>query len=1302
MSFHLLTSAGITNRFVVCDRLLVDPCRGILFREVETEQAAAGEVVLVTGGSGFIGSNLVEDLLELDYRVRVFDNLVTGNIQYLPLDHPRLEFYFGDIMDRKELWKAMKGVTGIIHLAAASKVLPSLKNSTMATFNVNVNSVGTANVLEVAQQSGTVQKVVFAASSTYYGNQDLPYRESDHFAPSSPYSASKAMGELQMQTFDKIYNLPTVSLRFFMVYGPRQPRSGAYAIVAGVFAGQKERGEPLTVEGGTDKLMTGVIVAGDGLQFRDFVHVKDISRGIVLAYQNERVREGQPINLGSGEARTVQELADLVSSNQRRLPPRKNDLRGTLADTCRAKDLLGWSIRRDFRTEMGRIVKDTLAGKGLYLAKWFEKPETLLWLEKKIPGELVGCHVNRGKDDVLALTASEGKEEPNRSSNRFLDIFRCGHREARPSEASSGSTAVSRSQSDVAKARFPILDPELVDLTKFHREPVAGDNSCLFTAVIRSLKLNGMSTRDLRGIVARTIEANPERYTEAVLEQPPKKYSKWICKDTSWGGYIELSILAPHFGVQINTIGIMTGHFYKYPQDVSENTPCVYLLHDGAHYDYVASQSLVDDSRVSIFSSSDARVAKAAKGVADELRKRKQFTDFGGFTLQCQECFALVIGQAAVMPRRMQIVAIRRLVEAFGPDHSEWRLWLEEVSKGMSSSSTKLSTDAAAEALLSLYRIRDHNPAVTDRIMAFLSDQYFTTDKSDPQHIVALIEAWGSIDTSVWDAKALRCLEKSVDEVLDPIASTMTTFQLVTLCDCLSKMVQRGLEIDPMVVAKLAEFLRTNMRELTDTQQLPVLSHAFAIMLSAPETAKENKEVVRMLSVLCETAKTVWLPEFSLNELSALLTTLHQCGAPAQELARASVPEFVRLLEDDSQEITGLILGSITLPLLKLTGRVEETVVAAVARRLGQGIGERTKRLIGICCEHLTESHRDYEPRTLVFSLHMLSLFYPDQSLLRDLLPVTEKFPINLQTMILGICERGKDAESAEIVLSRIAKVKCRDPGEAARILRSISRLPSELWQRYAVLVKELSKCALKDTRSSSRTFAVCLALAKMKPSREEVSELMEKVMRAIIAAEDKLDLVDAATATSILVRLTGEGSSAGTAIMLPSRFCDAVTDSVISCILRATSGGYELPGRDLDRIGQCLSGLAKLQLRPADSDALELCISYLINRATMKTARHILSILHSAWKLDLKKATEAIEDNAVGVVSTIDAVRTIYCLACLGVPSARIYLSSALRPELTSVESSQLITALAAIHLDCPRIGRFLNIEHLTVALDL
>ncbi|KAF4719998.1 hypothetical protein FOZ62_027373 [Perkinsus olseni] len=637
----------------------------------------------------------------------------------------------------------------------------------------------------------------------------------------------------------------------------------------------------------------------------------------------------------------------------------------------------------------------------------------------------------------------------------------------------------------------------------------------------------------------------------------------------------------------------------------------------------------------------------------------------------------------------------------------------------------------------------------------------------------------------------------------------MTTFQLITLCDCLARMAQRGLKVESSTISKLAKFVRTNIREFTDTQQFPVLTHAFAVMLSSAEGAKKEEEVTKMLAVVCETVQTVWLREFSLNELSALLTTLHQCEAPARDLARAAVPEFVRLLDDDSQEVTGLILGSISLPLLKLTGRVEEDVVAALARRLsrtpptlrlsprsvsnilagacgdrhadvkasrelledlagridpeqpfaaidsfsilracgsilkpGQPASERTNNMITQCCDHLRQNYSDYEPRTLVFSLHMLSLFQPDRGLLRELLPVTDGFPLNLQTMLLGVCERGKDIDSARQVLDRIGRLRCSDSAEAARILRSISRLPSELWESYSNLVDDLSKCALKDTKSSSRIFAVCLALAKMKPKREKVSELLERVMRAVVAAGDRLDLVDAATATSILVKLTsgveadgvdfkevndcdvsgsrvahwllrvGDGrlvvdeflpfSDDRSPIMLPSRFCEPVAESIVSCLLRASSAS-RFTARDLDRSSQCLAGLARLQLRPAETEALELCLANMINDSiSTKAAPFILSIIHSMWKLDLRRASNSVTEKVVAALCEVDAVRTVYCAACLGASSVLGSFRSALRPGLTAVESSQLITALATIHLDHPRIGDTLSHDDLQTALDL
>jgi len=330
------------------EKVPVDPCRD---DAVDAEKGLprsvdVSELVLVTGGSGFIGSHLVTQLLELGYRVRIFDNLETGNLLYLNLRHPRLEFHYGDILDMPAVRRAMQGVVGVFHLAAASKVLPSLKSPKMATFNIERNAVGTSNVLEAANETKIVKKVVYAASSTYYGNQPVPFQEEDAFQPTSPYASSKYMGELQMVTNDRLYNIPTLSLRFFMVYGPRNPSQGAYAIVTGKFIGRLKGGLPLLIE-------------GSGAQFRDFVHVLDVVRACVLGYQSE-VR-GTTINIGSGVAHSIKDVADLISSNQEHVAARRADLNGTLANTCRARKLLHFSTAHDFRKTMISMKGDMLA-----------------------------------------------------------------------------------------------------------------------------------------------------------------------------------------------------------------------------------------------------------------------------------------------------------------------------------------------------------------------------------------------------------------------------------------------------------------------------------------------------------------------------------------------------------------------------------------------------------------------------------------------------------------------------------------------------------------------------------------------------------------------------------------------------------------------------------------------------------------------------------------------------------------------------------------------------------------------------
>lgn len=311
--------------------------------------------VLVTGGAGFIGSNLVDRLVELGYNIRIFDNLYSGFIRNVPLHQEKVEFILGDIMNSTQLEEAMSGVDFVFHLAAMSKVLPSLSDPEMARFCTESNALGSWNVLN-ATRSKKVQKVIYAGSSTYYGNKPIPHQE--EMAPDlgTPYAASKFEGEMQMRTFDKIFNIPTIINRFFMVYGPRQPTTGAYAIVTGVFARQASLGQSLTIE-------------GDGTHFRDFIHVSDIVNGLILSQQDKELRGAQAINLGTGSHFSVQDVADIVSDKQVHVAERSNDLVGTLADTCRMKRLLNYAPKKDFRQEMKYMVNETMNG-NVFEQKW--------------------------------------------------------------------------------------------------------------------------------------------------------------------------------------------------------------------------------------------------------------------------------------------------------------------------------------------------------------------------------------------------------------------------------------------------------------------------------------------------------------------------------------------------------------------------------------------------------------------------------------------------------------------------------------------------------------------------------------------------------------------------------------------------------------------------------------------------------------------------------------------------------------------------------------------------------------------
>ena len=319
----------------------VDPCADVRgLREPARE--TSGRLALVTGGAGFIGSSLCELLLSLGFRVRVLDNLSTGNAAFVPNG---AEFVNGDVRDYDAVLAATRGAYFVFHLAAMSKVEPSLVDPEMVRFCLDVNVAGTENVARAAAAAAREAKraparVVYAASSTHYGNQPTPFHESAPERLTSPYAHSKRSGEAVVLLYDALHGVPATSLRLFMVYGHREPRDGAYAVVTGTFLKALERGSALKIE-------------GDGSQFRDFVHVTDVARAFVLAAQSDDAR-GVALNVGTGEGVSVSEVADIVSPGGARAfaPARANDLRGTLADTCAAKRVLGFEAKRDFREEM--------------------------------------------------------------------------------------------------------------------------------------------------------------------------------------------------------------------------------------------------------------------------------------------------------------------------------------------------------------------------------------------------------------------------------------------------------------------------------------------------------------------------------------------------------------------------------------------------------------------------------------------------------------------------------------------------------------------------------------------------------------------------------------------------------------------------------------------------------------------------------------------------------------------------------------------------------------------------------------
>ncbi len=301
---------------------------------------------LVTGGAGFIGSHIVTALVDRGERVRVLDNLSTGKRSNLAHLAGKVELIEGDLVDRTAVERALDGVAIVFHQAA----LASVPRSVAAPLDTNAACVtGTVNLLDVARKSG-VKRVVYAGSSSIYGDRTAAAakRETDLPDPVSPYAAAKAAGELYCQAFAATYGLPTVTVRYFNVFGPRQDPQSEYAAVIPKFVMKMLAGERPTI-------------FGDGKQSRDFTYVANVVEGNLLAASVPEAA-GKTFNIACGQKL---DLLDLVAAINRVLgtkiepifdPPRPGDVRDSLADVSLAKKVLGYKPVIEFDEGLRRSI----------------------------------------------------------------------------------------------------------------------------------------------------------------------------------------------------------------------------------------------------------------------------------------------------------------------------------------------------------------------------------------------------------------------------------------------------------------------------------------------------------------------------------------------------------------------------------------------------------------------------------------------------------------------------------------------------------------------------------------------------------------------------------------------------------------------------------------------------------------------------------------------------------------------------------------------------------------------------------
>lgn len=298
-------------------------------------------IAVVTGGAGFIGSHVVDLLLERGFAVRVIDNMVGGRPENVAHHGNTPDF----VLEARDLRSyapedaLFQGAKYVFHFAGIGDIVPSIERP-MEYMSANVQ--GTIHALECARHAGAA-KFVYAASSSCYGLAAVPTREDHPIAPQYPYALSKYQGEQAAFHWHQVYKLPVNSIRIFNAYGTRSRTSGAYGAVFGVFLRQKLAGKPFTV-------------VGDGTQRRDFLYVTDVARAFLAAA--ETAHAGRLWNLGAGSPQSVNRLVELLGGDRVHIPKRPGEPECTWADISKITHDLGWRPQVSFEDGVSRIVAD--------------------------------------------------------------------------------------------------------------------------------------------------------------------------------------------------------------------------------------------------------------------------------------------------------------------------------------------------------------------------------------------------------------------------------------------------------------------------------------------------------------------------------------------------------------------------------------------------------------------------------------------------------------------------------------------------------------------------------------------------------------------------------------------------------------------------------------------------------------------------------------------------------------------------------------------------------------------------------